>query len=412
MLVLRVPFGMQTVNGVEQPAHMLWPSWLKLPLWLVAIAIVVALPLGYFALAQFLAGQVVLTGAIVLMVVLLHMAIGELRHDLVDDGRGLGRWAHSQLRLEQEPRKLLAFGLSFGLNVLLIILAVPLVLANWGFSSADMQSWLVTIFYGFDVGGFRFSMAAIMAGVALFALGIVLTRFLQRWLDQGILKSSRIQSGLSNSIRTGIGYMGFLLSALLAVSYVGLDFTNLAIVAGALSVGIGFGLQSIVNNFVSGLILLVERPVKVGDWVIVGDHQGFVRRISVRSTEIETFDRSTVIVPNSELITGVVTNWTHGNSTGRVIVGVGVAYHSNPREVYNILSEIAKGHPKSLTYPAPRVVFEEFGASSMDFTIRIYIGNITEVFDVTTELRMQIFERFKEHNVEISFPQLDVHLKR
>lgn len=412
VLVLRVPFGMREVDGIEEPAHVLWPSWLKVPLWLVAAAIVIALPLGYFALAQFLAGQVVLTGAVVLMVVIFHMAIGELRHDLVDERRGLGRWAHNQLRLELEPRKLLAFGLSFGLNLLLIVVAVPLVLANWGFSSADMQSWLVTMFYGFDIGGFRFSMAAIMAGVALFALGIVLTRFLQRWLDQGILKSPRIQSGLSNSIRTGIGYMGFLLSALLAVSYVGLDFTNLAIVAGALSVGIGFGLQSIVNNFVSGLILLVERPVKVGDWVIVGENQGFVRRISVRSTEIETFDRSTVIVPNSELITGVVTNWTHGNSTGRVIVRVGVAYHSNPREVYSILMEIAKAHPKSLTYPAPRVVFEDFGASSLDFSIRTYIGNITELFDVTTELRMQIFERFKEHEIEISFPQLDVHLKR
>jgi small-conductance mechanosensitive channel len=132
----------------------------------------------------------------------------------------------------------------------------------------------------------------------------------------------------------------------------------------------------------------------------------------VRSTEIETFDRSSVIVPNSELITGVVTNWTHGNSTGRVMVSVGVAYESDPRQVYKLLEEIAKGHPKTLTYPAPRIVFEDFGASSLDFTVRVYIGNITEVLDVTTELRMRIYETFKAHNIEIAFPQLDLHLKR
>lgn len=410
--LLRLPFGLREVKGERVAAHSLWPLWLKLPLWLVALSILIALLFGFLAFAQFLAGQVVLTGAIIASVLLIHKAVNELRHDFVAAQGLTGSWARSKLLLEDEPRKLIGFGFSLFLNLVLLIVAIPLILFNWGFSFTDLQSWSTALFYGFDVGSFRFSIAAILMAIALFALGILVTRFLQRWLDAGILKSPRIQSGVSNSIRTGVGYLGFLLSALIAVSYVGLDFTNLAIVAGALSVGIGFGLQSIVNNFVSGLILLVERPVKVGDWVIVGSHQGFVRRISVRSTEIETFDRSSVIVPNSELITGVVTNWTHGNSTGRVIVGVGVAYDSNPRQVYKLLEEIAKGHPKTLTYPAPRIVFEEFGASSLDFTIRVYIGNITEVYDVTTELRMRIYETFKAQNIEIAFPQLDLHIKR
>lgn len=412
ILLLRLPFGLRGEAGQREPAHSLWPLWLKLPLWLVALAILMALLFGYLAFAQFLAGQVVLTGAILVSVLLIHKAVNELRHDFVAAQGLTGSWARSNLLLEDEPRKLLGFGFALFLNMMLLVVAIPLILFNWGFSFTDLKNWSTTLFYGFDIGSFRFSIAAILMAIALFALGILVTRFLQRWLDAGILKSPRIQSGVSNSIRTGVGYLGFLLSALIAVSYVGLDFTNLAIVAGALSVGIGFGLQSIVNNFVSGLILLVERPVKVGDWVIVGSHQGFVRRISVRSTEIETFDRSSVIVPNSELITGVVTNWTHGNSTGRVIVGVGVAYDSNPRQVYKLLEEIAKGHPKTLTYPAPRIVFEDFGASSLDFTIRVYIGNITEVYDVTTELRMRIYETFKAHNIEIAFPQLDLHIKR
>lgn len=409
--ILRISLGVKSEGMEDQPSHILWPTWLKLPLWGVCFTLIFAIPLGYLSFAEFLAGQVVLTGAIVLTAVLIHFAITELKSDIADDKSTIGRWMGQQLLISSDGRSKISFAVGLALNLLLLIIAMPLVMLNWGFGSADISSWMSTVFYGFEIGSIRFSLASILIAVSLFSIGILLTRFLQRWLNQGILNSSRIQSGLSNSIHTGVGYLGFLLSLLIAVSYVGLNFTNLAIVAGALSVGIGFGLQSIVNNFVSGLILLVERPVKVGDWVNVGDQEGYVRRISVRSTEIETFDRSSVIVPNSQLITGVVTNWTHGNSVGRIIVRVGVAYESDPRQVYDLLMEIAKSHPRSLTYPAPKIVFEDFGASSLDFSLRIYVENINQFLDVATDLRMTIFETFKTHNIEIAFPQIDVHMK-
>lgn len=412
VLTLRVSLGMRETDKGIVPAHPFWPMWIKLPLWGVVIAIFIAVPMGYLSLAQFLCGQVVLTGSIVISAVLIHSAILEIRSDITEPETAIGSWMRTQLNMAKNARKQVAILVGLFLNTVLALFAIPLILLNWGFSTTDLTNLFTTLFYGFEIGSIRFSVASILIAIGLFTCGILLTRFIQRWLNQGILSTSRMQSGLSNSIETGVGYLGFLLSCLLAISYIGLDFTNLAIVAGALSVGIGFGLQSIVNNFVSGLILLVERPIKVGDWVIVGEHQGYVRRISVRSTEIETFDRSSVIVPNSELITGIVTNWTHGNSVGRAIVKIGVGYNSDPKQVYDLLIEIGKAHPKCLTYPQLKVVFEDFGASSLDFSLRVYIGNINEIFDVTTDLRMEILRVFREKNIEIAFPQLDLHIKR
>ena len=160
-----------------------------------------------------------------------------------------------------------------------------------------MTGWFKAALFGFKVGNVEISLTRVLMALAILVAGYFGTRMLQRSLEQSVLVPPRMDAGIANSIRTAIGYAGIGASVLLAASYAGLDFTNLAIVAGALSVGIGFGLQSVINNFVSGLILLVERPVKVGDWIVVGNDEGYVRRISVRSTEIETFDRSSVIIP-------------------------------------------------------------------------------------------------------------------
>ena len=192
------------------------------------------------------------------------------------------------------------------------------------------------------------------------------------------------------------------IAALIAISYAGFDITSLAIVAGALSVGIGFGLQSIVNNFVSGLILLVERPIKVGDWIVVGNEQGHVRRISVRATEIETFDRASLIVPNSELITGRVLNWTHRNLLGRVVLKVSVDHSADPEIVMRLLIECAAEHPSILKSPAPKAVFEGFGASTLDFSLRFLLGDLNRSLDVQSEMRAAILSALRTQGVSIA----------
>jgi small-conductance mechanosensitive channel len=209
----------------------------------------------------------------------------------------------------------------------------------------------------------------------------------------------------------GIGYAGIGLAGLAALSYAGLDFTHLAIVAGALSVGIGFGLQAIFNNFVSGIILLVERPVKVGDWIIVNGREGFVRRINVRATEIETFDRASVIVPNSQLITGEVINLTHRNAMGRVLIKVGASYKADPEQVMRILQGVADKSSSILRLPAPGVGFDDFGPDSMMFSLVAFVADVGQRGAVQNELRIAINTAFREAGIEMPYAQQDIHLR-
>jgi potassium-dependent mechanosensitive channel len=224
---------------------------------------------------------------------------------------------------------------------------------------------------------------------------LFLTRLVQRWLREGVYTQTRMDAGISNSIDQAVGYSGIALAALLAVSYAGFDITNLAIVAGALSVGIGFGLQSIVNNFVSGLILLVERPIKVGDWIALGDQQGNVRRISVRSTEIETFDRASLIVPNSELISGRVLNWTHRNLLGRVVIKFPLEGGADPEKVLKIMLECARSHPQVQKSPEPIASLDSFSPGLLEFSLRATVNDVNRGLMVLTDLRIGILKELR-----------------
>ena len=230
----------------------------------------------------------------------------------------------------------------------------------------------------------------------LLFIGLVfLTRVFQRWLRDGMMAPARMDAGIANSVDQAVGYSGIALAALLAVSYAGFDITNLAIVAGALSVGIGFGLQSIVNNFVSGLILLVERPIKVGDWIVVGDQQGNVRRISVRSTEIETFDKASLIVPNSELISGRVLNWTHRNLLGRVVIRFSLDGNADPEKVMAIMLSCARANTQVMKTPEPLASLDNFSATGLDFALRATVSDITRGLGVLTDLRVAILKELR-----------------
>ncbi|VFQ46431.1 mechanosensitive ion channel family protein [Desulfoluna butyratoxydans] len=288
-----------------------------------------------------------------------------------------------------------------------------LVLKIWG-QTAIQATTLGTFFLeGFRVGNIVIVPVRIIMAVFLFFLILNISRWLKHQMGEKWLTHTNFDKGEKQSIVTLTGYVLTGFALFYSLSIAGLEFKNLAIIAGALSVGIGFGLQNIVNNFVSGLILLFERPVRPGDWVVVGETEGYVKRVSIRFTHIQTFDRADVLVPNSDLIANQVTNWMLGDPFGRVMVQVGVAYGTDTRKVHDLMMQIAEEHPMVLTngrlVPKPRVLFKGFGDSSLDFELRCHIRDIDYRMTVRSELLFAIDDAFRKEHIEIPFPQRVLH---
>ncbi|MCO6407409.1 DUF3772 domain-containing protein [Hoeflea alexandrii] len=388
-----------------------WPRIISVALLVTGVGLMATALMGYVGFARFAATQIVVTGAI-----LTTMYIGYLSGKAISEpeafahtaiGRRVGeRFKLGSMALDQ-------FGLGAGLLISLLVLlfGVPLILLLWGFQIQDIELWFYRFLTEIRIGGISISIVGILFGILLFLLGLVVTRWFQRWLDGSVMARGRMDAGVRNSIKTGVGYLGVAVAGLIGISAAGIDLSSLALVAGALSLGIGFGLQNIVSNFVSGLILLAERPFKVGDWVSTSSTEGFVKKISVRATEIETFNRQSIIVPNSELINSPVGNWTHRNKLGRVDVPVGVSYDSDPRRLIDLLIEVAQGHELVLRNPEPVVHFSGFGESSLDFVLKCHVADVLTGIGVKTELSLRIFERLKAENIEIPFPQRDLNIK-
>jgi small-conductance mechanosensitive channel len=387
----------------EPVSRSMWLFVVRSIIILAAIAIPVTALAGYGVLSNFIARRLLATVAVFLIAIVFH----GIARDLV----AVFTQSHDRYGKRSEGVSSLyiwsVLFLDIGLVLTMAFLIVPLWGGQWG-NILERLGWSLT---GFKIGGHVFSITNVLAGMAAFIIVLALVRFMQRFLNRRILQHMGLDSGVRDSLTTAIGYIGLVIAALIAVTTAGIDLSGLVIVAGALSVGVGFGLQSIVNNFVSGLILLAERPIKVGDWVHVGVHEGIVQRISVRSTEIKTFSRASVIVPNSELISTSVVNWMHGDRQGRIELQVGVAYGSDVEKVREILLQCAAEHEAVSQAPEPHVLFMDFGDSALAFELRCFVADVGRRLRTTSELRFAIDKAFRDAGISIPFPQRDLHIK-
>ncbi|VAW50440.1 Potassium efflux system KefA protein / Small-conductance mechanosensitive channel [hydrothermal vent metagenome] len=384
---------------------------------LVIIAVLASLIaewMGYRNLA-FSSRQIIMSSFIVFIIFIGIAKIFKDLFDAVDDGTY--RWCrniHQTLGVESNEKvpgliwlRLLATITVWGSFAIIFI-------NTWDYSGGFLEHAKGYVVHGFDIGDFRIVPSRILWAVLLFGVIIILSSWVRSQLEHNWLKMTTMGQGARDAMVTIIGYIMFLVAILVGLSAAGFDFSNIAIIAGALSVGIGFGLQNIVNNFVSGLILLFERPIRKGDWIEVGGTEGYVKDIHIRSTKIQTFDRSDVIVPNSELISNQVTNWVLSSKSGRAIVPVGVAYGTDTEKVRDILLAIAEENEdvsKAKTMPEPRVLFREFGDSSLNFELRVFLHNVDSRLSVISDLNFAIDKAFRENNIEIPFPQRDLHVK-
>lgn len=364
-----------------------------------AIAGPLASLLGYgTAAAAITVPAVASLATIAVIVVLQRLSYAVTAHDGV---------AASEDTSTPDSRGLLPVSINFALS----LIAVPVLALIWGVSWAELIEIWTRFLSGFTLGETRISPSNFLTFILVFMVGALLTRFIKTTLKTTVMPRTRFDLGGQNAVVAGFGYVGIFLSALIAFGVAGIDLSSLAIVAGALSVGIGFGLQNIVSNFVSGIILLIERPVVEGDMIEVGGQMGYVRDISVRSTRIETFDRTDVIIPNADLISNQVTNWTRGNLVGRAIVPVGVAYGTDTAQVTQILQEVAEAHPLVLLNPPPSVLLTGFGADSIDFEIRAIIRDVNFVLVAKSEMFHGIVTHFDTAGIEIPFAQRDLWLR-
>lgn len=270
---------------------------------------------------------------------------------------------------------------------------------------------------GFFIGKTQILPARLLAGLVWFLLLFTFTRWLRSKLETRILTRAGIEISTRESVATLFGYVTFAIAAVVGLSVAGVSFSKLAIVAGALSVGIGFGLQDIFKNFISGLILLFEQRVRVGDAITVGSASGVVRKIRIRFTEIDTADRECMIVPNSELLSNYVKNNNIQDRRGRVVMQIGVAYGSDTALVKQLLLDIANGQSQAIrddedTLPGPRVFFADFAASALMFELQMHIRTGDQKGVVASELRFAIDAAFREHGIEMPFAQQDLWVRQ
>ena len=293
--------------------------------------------------------------------------------------------------------------------VLCFLIALPFILESvLGIQISTELAWLNK---GITIGKAKITILNVCYVIIFLLLIGYISRIIRKALQDEVLPRTRLDIGARASLVNVVVYSLWILAIYTGINILGIDLSSLAFMAGALGIGIGFGLQNIVNNFISGIILLFDPSIQVGDMVQIGEDWGTVNRINIRTTIVQTFDNAALIIPNSQMLSNRVTNWSYKDPKVRRQVDVGVAYGSDVQLVRKVLLEIIHDMPEIMDDPAPRVDFSDFADSALIFRIRFWITSPEFWLTSPTELRFRIDEEFKKHGIEIAFPQQDIHIR-
>jgi potassium efflux system protein len=375
----------------------------------ILVVIIVASLLGFQNLSAYISQAASLIGLVIVLFWVTWQGARAILEHAIEPGK-----KRVSKELKRREELLQDYYLSI-MKVVVTFLVAGAFLLILDLSGIDLGflSWLSQVLaWGTHLGPFHLTLFTL--GLAFFAvyLGRWFSRFLRVFLEVRFYPSRNWDESIRYTISNTLHYFILGIAILMALSFLGLSFGDLAIVAGGLGVGIGFGLQNIVNNFISGLILLFERPIKVGDMLVIDGQWGIVKEIRVRSTIFQSSDRFVFIIPNSELISNKILNWTHyGPTINRLTLKVGVSYDSDVRQVTRVLDEVCRANPRVVLDPPPQVFFEAYGDSSLNFNIWVHLHTPSDRIPATHELNSAIFEAFQKLGIEIPFPQRDLHVK-
>lgn len=376
-----------------------WWTSARVVLRIAVLSSIVFALLGYVTLASHIHAALASTLLLVALALVTHRLVGDLLETMAAPDTPTGAWVRRVFGLAPDARLHGQHIVLLLIDIVLIAALAMAVPAAWNVDTDAILRGFTVLFTGLKIGGVTISLRDIGLAMLAFAVSILLARLVRRIVRDRVMPTVEAPLPLRQSVDAGLNYAGVVIAVLVGIGALGIDFTNLAIVLGALSVGIGLGLQNIANNIISGVFLLMERPIKPGDWISVSGHEGFVRRINIRATEIETFQRTHVIVPNSVFLQNPVVNRTYADTSSRIEIPVTVGLGTDPARMEAILRDSALGHPRVLRVPAPIVRFVRVLPAGLEFELYVFVARLEDRVVVTNDLNRAILARMIEDKI-------------
>lgn len=362
----------------------------------MGIAFILSL-FGYIRLSEYIINRSIASAVVIGVFYIVDNLLRGLFHRIL-----LLRFWIRTFRINRRTLVKTEFWFGLLLTPVIWIAGILALLAVWGVSVDLLLARVKSFLVGFSIGGIRISITSILLGLISFFVMLSLFKMLKNSFISGKLSKIEMNAGVRNSVVSSIGFLGFIISGILAIAVMGGSLSSITIIAGALSFGVGLGLQNMVSNLAAGMTILWERPIKIGDWVIINGQEGIVRQINMRSTELETWDKSTVIIPNSDILSKSLINYTYYGRTGRVSVKIGVNSKSDIEKVKQTLLEIAASNPDVLAAPTPSVSFSNLNNGKFEFQLNCFTADIFKRSSISNDLRQKIVSRFRDSEINIT----------